>query len=114
MNANETAVLPEELKAIYEKFSWLERIYPQAEAVRVCIGNINDVGTVSNASAYLVQANGDFTEIEQKVVEKPLWPGTVFIDKYKEVDIAYAIQQANSAVYTVLIQNRCLTIFEKA
>lgn len=112
---SETTTCLLEVAAFYERFLWLEKVYPQAKIDCAHVRSFKDIGVeaIRDAFAYTVQTNGDFAEIEQRAVEKPLWPGAVFIDTYKEVDIASAIQQANSAAYIVAVQNRCLTIFGK-
>lgn len=107
----------QEVAAIYERFQWLEKIYPQDKADRAYVKALKDIGVVSNSSAYLVQADGTFSEIVLRAVCKPLWPNTVFVDskvvENLEEDILCANQTVSSA-YAVLIQHssRCVTIFE--
>lgn len=106
----ETTMCPEEIAAIYERFPWLEKIYPQIKADHVHVENFKAVGVVSNASAYLVCADGTF-----RLVCKPLWPKAFLVDsKIENLEDIRCANQAVSAAYAVLIQHssRHVTIFE--
>lgn len=113
---SETAVC-REIATMYAQFPWLEKIYPQAEADRACVGKFKDVGTVSNASAYLAHADGTFSEIALTVVCRHLWPGAFLSDSTTVENLGEDVRCANQAVlapYAVLIQHtdRSVTIFE--
>lgn len=112
----ETTVCPG-VAEIYTRFQWLEKVCPQAKIDCAYVRDLKDVGVVSNASAYLVQADGAFSEISLRVTCKPLWPNTVFVDSKTVENLEEDILCANqtvSAAYAVLIQHsgRCVTIFE--
>lgn len=106
-----------EVAAVYVQFPWLEKIYPQAQADCAHVRDLKGIGTVSNASAYLVCADGTFLEIVLGVICKHLWPKAFLVDSKTvenlEEDIVHA-NQTVSAAYAVLIQHyiRCVTVFE--
>lgn len=99
-----------EVAAVYERFQWLEKIYPQVKADRVHVENFKAVGVVCNASAYLVRADGTF-----RLVCKPLWPKAFLVDsRIENLEDIQCANQSVSAAYAVLIQHssRRVTIFE--
>lgn len=113
----EMAMCTGEIAIIYEKFPWLDKIYPLADVDCAHVRDFKDISTVINASAYLVRADGTFSEIALRAACKPIWQNTIFVssktvENLKE-DILCA-NQAVSAAYAVLIQHyiRCVTVFK--
>lgn len=107
----------QEVAAVYAQFPWLEEIYPQAKVDCAHVKALWDVGVISNASAYLVYADGTFSEIALRVVCRPLWSNAFLVDSKIVGNLEEDIRRANqavSAVYAVLIQHliRDITVFE--
>ena len=90
---------PEEIAAIYERFPWLEKIYPQANVDHFYVKTVEDVSVFANNSiAYLKQEkDGIF------YVRKYLWPGAYLFSGYPET-------QWQGMDCVVLVNNRCVTV----
>lgn len=102
----------EEIAAIYEKFSWLERICPRFGVDLVCVASFGEVDTLvsaqmGNASGHLV-VDGKYSEIGSgaQKTRHLFWPGSCYVVEHREVsiqDIRDATQVAG-ATHVVLVQ----------
>lgn len=111
----EIAVLGEEILAIYDRFLGLEEIYPRDKVSSASVINIKDVNVLTpkwNVPGVLVFPGGERLDVNKKgIATRLLGLGAFLVERYEPLDAIQRLSPA-SAAYAVLIQGRCLTIFE--
>lgn len=121
------AVLPEEFAAIYERFPGLEEIYPRDKVSCVRVINIKGVRLLApkwgihgvlvlpgSTSRTGERIKGERLDVDDKgMVRRQIGlAGESFMNGYDLIEAIRRFSPVSPGAYAVLIQGRCLTIFE--